>query len=201
VAICLLQAAHCSRRCRTGGMVAAVKAAGPWGFDVPKGPETTLGVNNPSPGTAYIPFPPASLQRRSLIRCRRTHLYPEPRHVDHGVGRRGRAIGRFRPHRTDAVQDRRSELPRILLLRASVNSVSCPARLWWGEIFCPFWPITRPAACVMPSRRLSPKSYNTPLQRLRAESLSGPPGKVATRHQFRTNTAEMLRKTPQSIGS
>jgi hypothetical protein len=45
--------------------------------------------------------------------CRRTHLYPAPRHVDFRVGCRGGAIGRFRYQRTGVMQDRGSELPRI----------------------------------------------------------------------------------------
>jgi hypothetical protein len=36
--------------------------------------------------------------------CRRTHLYRAPQHLDPGVGCRGGAIGRFRPHRAVAMQ-------------------------------------------------------------------------------------------------
>jgi hypothetical protein len=76
---------------------------------------------NPSQGAADIPFPTISPQRRSLFRCRRTHLYSVPHLVAHGVSAETGQSGAS-ARRIEAMQDRGSELPRVSFLRGWVNS-------------------------------------------------------------------------------
>src|SRR5215217_6060980 len=102
-------------------MVAAAKAAGPYGFDLPRGPETTQGAIQSLPRGRRHPIPTALSPRRPSSLCKPTRLYAVPQHVGFGRPVLGRGNRQSRPLKRADMHDPADGFRSICLPRTPLN--------------------------------------------------------------------------------